>query len=360
MEINRPQPKAIIDRPNSTTEPAAHTIYSSSRRKQGINHALTVGISAPARPHGCERPCFMSVETWADDNSAAATGSQNRRRQQWTRMLPAVIIGLIAVMGISMGLDVVFDRVQAPKSANIQSKIEQLSLVRAALIDTEDGVRGYVMSGRPEYLENYLAGTTALASVSPALLAKIDAYDSADTGAGGGSPSVSGDIATLRKTWDSAVRQAGDNQRNSAEMSLLSPYTREAMDRLRSHTAHYIEHLRAQGVEIANWSDLEQTLLQILNAGGAIFVIIAMIYAFRSITRAITTGFAAKQQVEQLFSMADMLQSAAGQEDTNEVLRNTAANLLPRLSGALYVFNNSRDRLDLSMRWGHLTEAAAD
>ena len=68
-----------------------------------------------------------------------------------------------------------------------------------------------------------------------------------------------------------------------------------------------------------------------------------MIYAFGSITRAIAAGFAAKEQTERLFSMADMLQSAAGQEDTNEVLRAAAAALLPGLSGTLYVFNNSRD-----------------
>ena len=54
-----------------------------------------------------------------------------------------------------------------------------------------------------------------------------------------------------------------------------------------------------------------------------------MIYAFRSITRAITWGFAAKQQVEQLFSMTDMLQSAAGQEETNEVLRTTVQACCP-------------------------------
>jgi diguanylate cyclase (GGDEF)-like protein len=50
--------------------------------------------------------------------------------------------------------------------------------------------------------------------------------------------------------------------------------------------------------------------------------------------------------------MADMLQSAMGYEDANAVLRATAARLLSGLSGALYIFNNSRDRLDLSTTWG--------
>lgn len=59
----------------------------------------------------------------------------------------------------------------------------------------------------------------------------------------------------------------------------------------------------------------------------------------------------ARQQVEQLFKMTDMLQSAGGYGDANAVLRATMAKLLPDFGGALYVFNNSRDRLDLSVSW---------
>lgn len=59
----------------------------------------------------------------------------------------------------------------------------------------------------------------------------------------------------------------------------------------------------------------------------------------------------ARRQVEQLFRMTDMLQSANGYGDANAVLRATAAELLPTFGGALYVFNNSRDRLDMSVCW---------
>jgi len=69
----------------------------------------------------------------------------------------------------------------------------------------------------------------------------------------------------------------------------------------------------------------------------------------------------ARHQVEQLFKMTDMLQSASGYGDANAVLRATAAELLPAFGGALYVFNNSRDRLDLSVFWGWLhVEAPAE
>jgi diguanylate cyclase (GGDEF)-like protein len=94
---------------------------------------------------------------------------------------------------------------------------------------------------------------------------------------------------------------------------------------------------------------------------GTLVAVSAMIYAFRRSAQeargrelAIAEGVAARQQVEQLFLMADMLQSAADQDDTNAVLRTTALRLLPGFAGAFYVFNNSRDRLTLSTSWGQV------
>ncbi len=58
-----------------------------------------------------------------------------------------------------------------------------------------------------------------------------------------------------------------------------------------------------------------------------------------------------REQVEELFSMTDMLQAAEGYDDAGAVLTATAMRLLPDFSGALYVFNNSRDRLDLIRCW---------
>jgi diguanylate cyclase (GGDEF)-like protein len=65
----------------------------------------------------------------------------------------------------------------------------------------------------------------------------------------------------------------------------------------------------------------------------------------------------ARTQVELLFQMTDILQSALGYADANAVLRATCARLLPSLGGALYVFNNSGDRLELSSSWGWSEDA---
>jgi diguanylate cyclase (GGDEF)-like protein len=59
----------------------------------------------------------------------------------------------------------------------------------------------------------------------------------------------------------------------------------------------------------------------------------------------------AHEQVEELFTMTDMLQAAEDHVDAGSVLMATAQRLLPQFAGALYVFNNSRDRLDLAKSW---------
>lgn len=66
----------------------------------------------------------------------------------------------------------------------------------------------------------------------------------------------------------------------------------------------------------------------------------------------------ALSQIESLFNMTDMLQSALGHADANAVLRASASSLLPGFGGALYIFNNSGDRLELSTSW-HWPEAIA-
>lgn len=58
-----------------------------------------------------------------------------------------------------------------------------------------------------------------------------------------------------------------------------------------------------------------------------------------------------REQIQELFAMTDMLQAAETYEDAGAVLMASARRLLPGYGAALYVFNNSRDRLDLAQAW---------
>lgn len=68
-------------------------------------------------------------------------------------------------------------------------------------------------------------------------------------------------------------------------------------------------------------------------------------------SRALQTTLHAREQIEELFAMTDMLQAAETYDDAGAVLMATARRLLPEFGAALYVFNNSRDRLDLARTW---------
>ena len=65
----------------------------------------------------------------------------------------------------------------------------------------------------------------------------------------------------------------------------------------------------------------------------------------------VASAQAAKIQTDELFDMTDMLQSAEGDDDATAVLMATALRLLPEFGMALYIFNHSRDRLDLTGTW---------
>lgn len=68
-------------------------------------------------------------------------------------------------------------------------------------------------------------------------------------------------------------------------------------------------------------------------------------------TKAIEGALDSHRQIEELFAMTDMLQAAETYDDASAVLMATAQRLLPDFGTALYVFNNSRDRLDLARAW---------
>ena len=76
----------------------------------------------------------------------------------------------------------------------------------------------------------------------------------------------------------------------------------------------------------------------------------------RERTAARLASDASHTRMKQLFQMTDMLQSAADIDDANAVLRATAGDLLTDLGGALYVFNDARDRLVRSTVFGGAQE----
>jgi len=111
-----------------------------------------------------------------------------------------------------------------------------------------------------------------------------------------------------------------------------------------------IDRLEVNSYFLRLYSSLEISLELMVIASVAWAAQVAL-REMKTSRRATLLALEARTQVELLFEMTDMLQSALGYGDANAVLRATAAKLLPGLGGALYVFNNSGDRLELSSSW---------
>ena len=275
-------------------------------------------------------------------------------------MLPSLIIGLIALVVIGAVFDTVFDRIIGPRVDSYRSELAKLHHVQIVLSDTEEGLLDYAMSGKLAPLERFVSGKNVIATEIEPFLPQLDKLTSTRSGANGASVLASHVFNDLQADWEKLVRLGGGLQPTQAEIAPLTATTLELSDQVKNDLGRYVDQLATVTAQTDALSNLENRLLADINIGCAIFAIIAMIYAFRNILRALDSGLLAKKQVDQLFLMTDMLQSAAGQDDTNEVLRSNSAALMPGFGGALYVFNNSRDRLDLSTSWGEFAEGSGD
>ncbi|WP_143084856.1 sensor domain-containing diguanylate cyclase [Novosphingobium sp. CF614] len=127
----------------------------------------------------------------------------------------------------------------------------------------------------------------------------------------------------------------------------------------RRHVLHVVQGVSVVAAILSIFlSGMEAKLASGIAAAAALLILVVAVLAsqravkqmdenLRLFAQARDTG----RQIEELFAMTDMLQAAEDHDDAGAVLMATAQRLLPELGGALYVFNNSRDRLDLAKSW---------
>lgn len=108
---------------------------------------------------------------------------------------------------------------------------------------------------------------------------------------------------------------------------------------------------------LLQYSSLSDVILDVLLVVAVCAAFPQFLHEMHRRTRLVTKAQEARSQISILFRMTDMLQSALGHADANAVLRSTGAFLMPGFGGALYIFNNSGDRLELSTSW-HWPEGA--
>jgi diguanylate cyclase (GGDEF)-like protein len=270
------------------------------------------------------------------------------------RLLPWLVVGLVGLMGAGAIVGFFVNAADRAQLREYRYFTRDVRTFQQALTDAETGVRGFTLSRRVEYLEPYVGGLKVLDDLTPAVVPELDAYDRQRSPLDPASERPSAVLQRLRDAWKGSIDPASGDASEPSDTALFLRRTKDMMDDLRGTVTGYVANRNAASDSVEQRIAIQQALLLIIYPLGALTAIVATSFAFWRGSQDTQARDAARHEMEQLFSMASMLQSATDRDDANEVLRGKALYLLPGFSGALYVFNNSRDRLDRSMAWGPL------
>lgn len=279
-----------------------------------------------------------------------------------SRMLSvATILLVIAVIGASLyGFYHVSSQQEALTSLREQGG--QLRDMQQALVQADADIQ-HVLAGESGPLPDYFARMQYLTGEASAVFSELSPITVEGISAPQPAPAL---IAALDTAWGEALHLSSVGDGPAAYRLLADRKASESVfaltTRLQILSSEADASFRLHEERIRYGT----LLVLVLQVGGGFLAILGLVYAFRSSVSeadgraaAVASADASREQVTRLFSMADVLQSAADHVDANAVLKATAADLLPGFPGALYVFNNSRDRLVLSTHWGRIDHAGS-
>jgi diguanylate cyclase (GGDEF)-like protein len=256
---------------------------------------------------------------------------------------PALILLVFAMVVVAIG-----------GFAYVSNQQQALSVVRHGADDLRaavntlqlvDGDAAHVLNGERGALASYFRDLELLKTQRGGTLDAL--------------PDVPPALDRLVQDWTEAVNLSADGHADDARALFTERQTAATVATITDTAQAALQGAQvtlAQHDDSSRLGTLAVLVLQVLSGTLAMS---GMFFAFRSSAReafgrsaALRSADTSREQVARLFEMADVLQSAADYGDANQVLKATATELLPGYSGALYVFNNSRDRLVLSTSWG--------
>ncbi len=256
---------------------------------------------------------------------------------------PAIILLVFAMVVLAVG-GFTFVSTQQQALGTLRANNADLREAVNAL-NTADAAVGHVLAGERGATADYFRDLEVLRS------SRANTLDTL--------PTAAPVLDKVLHDWADATSLAADGLADQARTKLIAQQTSVDIASVTNaaEVAASATESKVGQYEASIWLGTFGVLvLQVLSGTLAMS---GMFFAFRSSAReadgrlqALRAADTARAQVARLFEMADVLQSASDYGDANQVLKATATELLPGLSGALYVFNNSRDRLVLSTDWG--------
>lgn len=272
----------------------------------------------------------------------SATAVPESRGHSKPLLPPAIILLVFAMVVIAIGGFAFIGGEQSSLSA-LRGKADAMREAQAALSRT-DASAAHVLAGEGVALPRFFSNVEALKAL------RADTFDSMGVGV---------QVDALLDQWSTATTLAVAGQVENARAFLTAQNTDSTLEVVTGAMASALAAAQESFERHEQRTQLFTLAVLLLQVLSGTLAITAMFFAFRSSAReadgrsaALQSADSSREQVARLFEMADVLQSATDYGDANQVLKATAADLLEGFGGALYVFNNSRDRLVLSTSWG--------
>jgi diguanylate cyclase (GGDEF)-like protein len=272
-----------------------------------------------------------------------------------TRTIQILAMLLVLMMVTTQFAGFLFTVKQHEALISVRNDTRDMRITQQALVDAEDAVASFALAPEGGHLDRYFAARELLEAHRPTIR-HLDEVASPEDVSAGRYPADQA-VTRLERLWERAIGFVKINRREEAAR-LLQQGVNGNLINVRGDITRYLAIRNAEGAQYEERRELGNKVVTGLQLLGGALILGVLALSFRLSAaegrrrRAATLdAVAAREQIEKLFRMTDMLQSAAGYDDANAVLHATVQGLMPDLAGALFIFNNSRDRLDLATSW---------
>jgi diguanylate cyclase (GGDEF)-like protein len=283
----------------------------------------------------------------------------HRRR----RIITSLFVVGIALLTVMAGVTVVIDGHAVEDSAELsrlRDRSEAATQLLVALIDIETGVRGYVISADPTYLEPYYRGRNTVI-----LLQEQFGSEMANWSAPGYADLTLGKLmADREKLMADVIETARSRGNDAAKDQLRDSDAKPIMDRMRMIIAHQLTAFAEESDAKEKHADFITNLNSVLVVATlslAVAFSIIKFMLFQSEVRgrsSIETVLRRRnEERRQIGELSSALQLSDSRREAYGIIEAYARRVMPELSGAFYVYTASRDQLTLVAQWNRTGEA---
>jgi len=278
----------------------------------------------------------------------------HRRRQLTTATF---VSGLLLLLVLTAAAVLFGLRTEAMnrRLAELHGAQEQAHAILQAAVDAETGVRGYAISANPDYLQPYYSGIDRIRQLLP-----VAGGNPVLTEATSPQGSKLVDLIAARERIMADVVDAAQSGGLDAVRATVAPGEgKRVMDEIRETLGTLNARLAQESSAISASAQSSAVLLSSLLVVALIIAIILSAAQFLLFRREIMRRGSVEsdlqdrhKQIALISQLADSLHSSNSREESYEIIRAFAGDILTGTSGCLYVYNNSRDQLSLAAQWG--------